>query len=220
MQIADFPSPIPPAGGAPAHGPAAERPVTTNLWAFLLWLAATRGVALTGWAALCGWAAAAPEAFAAAMADFAGPAGAGLESRLLAAWLLHADLRPGDRLLLAARLAAAEREGVSRFVTLHVEEAVEAAALWQSVAAARASVLVLPSGLLDQAAMRQPDRADLSALRLILVLGGPPGAALRRRVGVWVRPDLVLVARRGRRCWGSPLDPAPDADPWPAECLP
>ncbi|MDE2515263.1 MAG: hypothetical protein KGL12_04485 [Rhodospirillales bacterium] len=207
MQIADFASLPPSECGAPAHGAAAERRVTTNLWAFLYWLAVTRGVALPGWAGLCDWAASAPEAFAAAMADFAGPAGAGLDSRMLAAWLLHADLRPGDRLALAATLTAAERAVPARFAAVSLVVAPSPATLWQEVAAARASVLVLPLGLLDQAARRQPARADLSALRLILVLGGVPGAALRRRIGVWVRPDLVLLARRGRRCWGSPLDP-------------
>ena len=51
--------------------PSREHVVTTNAWAFLHWLEATRGMKLDGWAGLHRFSASDPIAFRAAVAAFA-----------------------------------------------------------------------------------------------------------------------------------------------------
>lgn len=194
--------------------------MTCNLWAFLHWLDWTRGVRLHGWAALCDWADANPTAFAAHLADFAGPEGAGLAPAMLAGLLLHTDLRPGDRVLLAGAPAAAGWQGAARFAAALMTADPTSETLWQSVAEAGASVLIAPAGLIDRAAFARPGRASLGGLRLILTTDGPPSIGARRRVFTWVKPDILLLARRGALAWGSPLDPLPADVEWMPRPLP
>jgi hypothetical protein len=126
--------------------------------------------------------------------------------RPLADLLLHADLRPDDRLLVVGPAwpwLAALLEG-----TAIIFAAAAPATLLATTAAERASVLVAPAQILAEAAFQRPRRRpDLAQLRTIIATGGPLSPEGRRRIYTWVKSDLMLLARTGDTLWGNPLEP-------------
>ncbi len=244
--------------------PSPEQILTTNAWAFLHWLEATRGMALEGWGGLHGFSAADPAGFRAAFAAFAGlPEGPsritrhagerealvlrdalggrrtvsrdelaadhvglsklGLPADIIAAvarlWpratltqaladlLLHQDIRPDDRVLIAGNpswpVLAALLEGATILFHAGRPDRLLAAA-----AEEQASVLVAPAAwLADLSFQRSVPRPDLRALRSIVSTGGPLAPEARIRVSTWIRPNLMLLARAGETIWGNPLEP-------------
>lgn len=127
--------------------------------------------------------------------------------RPLAAVLLHGDVRPDDRVLVAGTSSwpwlAALLDGTT--IILAAPGPTELLAITEQE---RASVLVAPAAMIGEAAFRRPGRRpNLAALRIILAIGGPLSPEGRRRVYTWIRPDLVLLARSGDTIWGNPLEP-------------
>jgi len=210
------------AGGEILYVPSRERTVSTNTWAFLHWLAAVRGVRLADWAAMLDWSAAAPEAFRAAMADFArlaANAGAAEIARA-ALLLLLLDIRPDDRLLAAGApdLAA----DAARFTTVLAARGTPET-LFEEAADQASSIVLAPASDLARALFRRPaGRHDLSALREVVALGGPLPANERTRLYTWVKADLMLIGLAGEIAWGDPLAPVlrePAARPVPGALL-
>ena len=127
--------------------------------------------------------------------------------RPLADLLLHADLRPDDRLLVADTASwpwlAALLEG-----TTVILAAGSPATLLATVADERATVLVAPARTLAEAAFqRARHRPDLAGLRSIIATGGPLSPEGRTRIYTWIKSDLMLLARTGDTFWGNPLEP-------------
>ena len=239
--------------------PSREHMLTTNAWAFLHWLEATRGIVLDGWAGLHGYSAADPVGLRAALAAFANlpeapsrllrhagerealvlhgadasrralsrdelaadPAGLPTDiaaaiarlwprpslARALADLLLHQDVRPDDRVLVAANPTwpslAALLEGATVIIYAGRPDRLLAA-----VAEEQASILVAPSAwLADLSFQRSVRRPDLRALRSIVITGGPLAPEARIRVATWIKPNLMLLARAGETIWGNPLEP-------------
>jgi acyl-coenzyme A synthetase/AMP-(fatty) acid ligase len=121
--------------------------------------------------------------------------------------LLHADLRPDDRVLVAAGppwpwlLARRYRTQVVL---------ASSPPLLSRAAEEQATILVADAGMLAEAAFQRPGRRpDLSRLRCVVALGGPLAPEARARVYTWLKSDVLLLARAGHRLWGSPLDPVP-----------
>jgi len=196
------------------YAPPRERVLATNAWAFLHWIATTRGVHLADWSALQAWSGAKPLAFASAVRAFAGlPDDADAASvRREAGLLLHLDLRPDDTLLVAG---GSDWSGARRYVTsVTKHDARTPGALLRAAAGTGVSVLVAPAAQLDREAFRLgAGRLDLARLRLVVVLGGPMPGNARARLYTWVKPDLMLVARAGDTVWGDPLSPVLRAPP-------
>ena len=186
------------------YAPNPERVVTTNAWAFLHWLRTTRGVPLADWAALQTWSASQPAAFAGAIRVFARqPDAAPALVAPLAEALLHADLRPDDRVLVSGPLMpwlAAQANGTSIVPIAGTDPLAEAAGQ-------AATVLVAPEQVLGNAAVRRPRRLNLAPLHTIVATGGPMSPEARRRIYTWVKADVMLLARTGDTLWGSPLEP-------------
>jgi hypothetical protein len=250
--------------------PDRERVATTNAWAFLHWLRATRGIDLPGWAALQRWAARDQTVFRETIAafgrlpavpqrlprhsgqqealvlsradgsrlafsrdqlrhpqqnplpptgdgevdrrvpaDVAAPLGrlwpSALLIRPMAELLLHADLRPDDRLVVVGAAwpwLAALLEG-----TVVILAAASPGALLATAAEERATVLVAPAqALAETAFQRARRRPHLAHLRTIVASGGPLSPEGRRRVYTWIKSDLLLLARTGDTFWGNPLE--------------
>jgi len=124
--------------------------------------------------------------------------------RPLADLLLHADLRPGDRLLVVGPAwpwLASLLEGTAVILAAPTD-------LLATAAEERASVLVSPAQILAESAFRRPGRRpDLEHLRTIIPTGGPLSPEGRRRIYTWVKSDLMLLARTGDTLWGNPLEP-------------
>lgn len=122
----------------------------------------------------------------------------------LAELLLHADLRPDDRMMVAGSpswpwLAA---------LRLSTTAIVATTPLLETAAEERASVMVAPAGALSEAAFPRPGRRpDLGSLRSIIAVGGPLSPEGRARIYTWIKPDLMLLARSGDTVWGNPLEP-------------
>ncbi len=198
------------------YTPPRERVVATNAWAFLRWLAATRGILLPDWAALQRWSAVEFPAFASAFRAFSSLPDEHDPRRLreAAGLLLHLDLRPDDMLLVAG---ASDWPGATRHVASLGRHAGAPENLLHAAADTGASVLVAPAARLDRVAFRLgAGRHDLSRLRLVVALGGPMAANVRVRFYTWVKPDLMLLARAGDTLWGDPLSPVlrtPPAQP-------
>ncbi|MGC8476273.1 MAG: hypothetical protein ACP5NP_07955 [Acetobacteraceae bacterium] len=193
---------------APLLIPNPERIAATNAWAFLRALTPLirppPASAPTGWAGLAAAVAAAPMA---ARARFDSCAGPGPIAR--ADLLLWADFRPADTVLIAGvppEPWAAARANIARF-EITTKDPLAAAA------ATAASVLILPAAALETLATPRPQRADLPALRSLILTGGPASPAARARALAWIKADLLLLARAGNRFWGSPLDPVLDVPP-------
>jgi hypothetical protein len=125
--------------------------------------------------------------------------------RPLADILLHADVRPDDRLLISGAAwpwRAAELLGATVLI------APVAADLLTTAATECASILVATASTLAEAAFRRPSRRrDLSNLRTIVATGGPLSPEGRRRIYTWVKSDVMLLARTGDTSWGNPLEP-------------
>jgi hypothetical protein len=124
--------------------------------------------------------------------------------RPLAEVLLHADLRPDDRVLIAGPhwpWLVALLQGTSLILASPPTN------LLAAVAAERATVLTGPAPAIAQAAFRRPSRPDLSALRTIVATGGPLSPEERTRIYTWVKTDIMLLARTGDTLWGNPLEP-------------
>ena len=181
---------------APLSLPHPERVATTNAWAFLRALRPLQRPGPVSWACLVAAVAADP---AAALAQFRALAGPGPDAR--ADLLLWADLRPDDVILLAAVPAAAWQAAEVAALRSTTEDPLTAAAT------TGATVLVLPATRLETASFPRPARADLAALRTVILLGGPASPAARARALAWIKPDLLLLGRAGSRFWGNPLDP-------------
>ncbi len=225
------------------YAPDRERVVTTNAWAFLHWLRTMRSVDLPDWAALQRWSVADQAAFGQVIAAFArlpdtpvqladcagrlspSPPDSGVAKLLEQRWppatlirpmaelLLHADLRPDDRLLVCGPAwpwLAALLERTAIILAAPTD-------LLATAAAERATVLVVPAQALAEAAFQRPrHRPDLRALRTIIATGGPLSPEGRRRIYTWVKADLMLLARTGDTFWGNPLEPVraqPQATP-------
>jgi hypothetical protein len=239
--------------------PTREQVVTTNAWAFLHWLEATRGLLLDGWDALHRYSASEPVAFRAAIAAFArlpetpsrilrhtgerealvlraadgsrqafsrdalAASATGLPTdmataiirpwpraslaRALADLLLYQDIRPDDRVLLAASPSwpalAMLLEGTTVIFYAGRPDRLLAAA-----AEEQATVFVAPaSWMADLSFQRTVPRPDLRALRSIVLTGGPLAPEARIRVSTWIKPNLMLLARAGDTIWGNPLEP-------------
>ncbi len=121
--------------------------------------------------------------------------------------LLHADLRPDDRLLV---FGAAWPWLVALLEGSTVTLATTAAAMLAVAAEERATVLVAPASTLAEAAFQRPrNRPNLASLRSIIATGGPLSPEGRRRIYTWVKSDLMLLARTGDTVWGNPLEPVP-----------
>jgi hypothetical protein len=153
-----------------------------------------------------------PAEIAASLARLWPPA---LLVRPLADLLLHADIRPDDRLLTVGPAwpwLVALLQGTA--LTL---AAAPANAVLSVAADERATVLIAPAQLLAEAAFqRARKRPDLAALRTIVATGGPLSPEGRRRIYTWVKSDLMLLARTGDTLWGNPLEPVlirPSATP-------
>ena len=125
--------------------------------------------------------------------------------RPLADTLLHADVRPDDRLLVSGAAwpwRAAELLGAAVLLVP------TAADLLTTAAAERATILVAAASALAEMAFRRPShRPDLSSLRTIIATGGPLSPEGRRRIYTWVKSDVMLLARTGDTFWGSALEP-------------
>jgi hypothetical protein len=187
--------------------PSAERLASTNAWAFLHWLRATRGIDLAGWAGLLEWAAEAPVAARAAVRDFARqPDVAEVLIPQLAETLLFLDLRPDDVLLLADAQPNPWQTVALTGARL-VRYAGPAADWLETAAREGASVVAVPAAWLDTGSFQRRQRLDVRALRLILALGGQLSAEAAGRIYAWVKPDVMLLARAGERVWGDPLSP-------------
>jgi hypothetical protein len=131
----------------------------------------------------------------------------GLLIRPLAELLLHADLRPDDRLLVVGSAPwpwlAALLEG-----TTVILAAATPAALLAIAAEEHATVLAAPAQTLAEAAFqRARRRPNLGALHTIIATGGPLSPEGRTRVYTWIKSDLMLLARSGDTFWGNPLEP-------------
>ena len=127
--------------------------------------------------------------------------------RPLADILLHADLRPDDRLLVAGAAAWPWLVALLEGTTI-ILAAATPATLLQTAAEEAASVLVAPAQWLADAAFRRAGhRPDLARLRTIVASGGPLSPEARIRVYTWVKSDLLLLARTGDTLWGNPLEP-------------
>jgi hypothetical protein len=127
--------------------------------------------------------------------------------RPLADLLLHADLRPDDRVIIAGSAAwpwlAALLEG-----TTVILAAATPATLLATAAEEVATVLVAPARALAEAAFqRARRRPDLANLRTIIATGGPLSPEGRTRIYTWIKSDLMLLARTGDTLWGNPLEP-------------
>ena len=239
--------------------PSREQVLTTNAWAFLHWLEATRGVVLEGWAGLQGFSASDPVGFRAAFAAFANlpetPSRIGrhtgerealvlrdsegerrafsrdeltasatslptdIATALIRLWpraslarpladlLLHQDIRPDDRVMLAASPSWPALAALLEGATL-IFHAGRPDRLLAAVAEEQASILVAPAAwLADMSFQRSIPRPDLRALRSIVVTGGPLAPEARIRVSTWIKPNLMLLARAGDTIWGNPLEP-------------
>lgn len=133
--------------------------------------------------------------------------------RPLADALLYADLRPDDRVLVAGSCWP-WLTSVIQGTTLILAPPADLLAV---AAEERATAIIAPAATVAQAAFRRPGgRPDLSALREILVTGGPMSPQERVRVYTWIKPDLMLLARSGDTLWGNPMEPVlarPTASP-------
>jgi hypothetical protein len=127
--------------------------------------------------------------------------------RPLADLLLHADLRPDDRLLVVGSAAwpwlAVLLEG-----TTVILAATTPPSLLATAAEEGATVIVTPAQTLAEVAFqRARHRPNLACLRTIIAVGGPLSPEGRSRVYTWIKPDLMLLARTGDTLWGNPLEP-------------
>jgi hypothetical protein len=127
--------------------------------------------------------------------------------RPLAELLLHADLRPDDRLVVCGAPAwpwlAALLEGTSVILAAATADTLLAIAAEEA-----ATVLVAPATVVGEAAFqRSRRRPNLANLRSIIATGGPLSPQGRARVYTWIKSDLMLLARTGDTLWGNPLEP-------------
>lgn len=128
-------------------------------------------------------------------------------ARALAELLLHQDIRPDDRVLLAASPAWPALAALLEGATL-IFYAGRPDRLLATVAEEQASILLAPAAwLADLSFQRRGPRPDLRALRSIVLTGGPLAPEARLRVATWIKPDLLLLARAGDTIWGNPLEP-------------
>jgi hypothetical protein len=122
----------------------------------------------------------------------------------LAELLLHTDVRPDDRLLVSGApwpWLAALLEGTTVILASpsHLLDIAEEE---------RATILVVPADILANTAFPHPGRRpELPALRAIVATGGPLSQQGRRRVYIWVKADVMLLARSGDAFWGNPMEP-------------
>jgi hypothetical protein len=131
----------------------------------------------------------------------------GLLIRPLADLLLHADLRPDDRLLVAGSVAWPWLAGLLEGTTV-ILGAANVAGLLAAAADAAATVLVAPAPVLAEAAFLRPrQRPNLARMRTIIATGGPLSPEGRTRIYTWIKSDVMLLARTGDTFWGNPLEP-------------
>ena len=130
--------------------------------------------------------------------------------RLHAEILLHADLRPDDRVLVMAGPPWPWLLALRYRTQVVLASPLPPPTLLSRVAEEQATILVADAGVLPDAAFQRPGRRlDLSRLRCVVALGGPLAPEARARVYTWLKSDVLLLARAGDRLWGSPLDPVP-----------
>jgi hypothetical protein len=151
--------------------PTREQVVTTNAWAFLHWLEATRGLLLDGWDALHRYSASEPVAFRAAIAAFARLPET--PSRILR--------HTGEREALVLRAADGSRQAFSR-------DALAASATGLPTDMATAIIRPWPRASLARALADLPRRPRAAGRQPILAsagdaAGGHDGDLLRRPPG-------------------------------------
>lgn len=124
--------------------------------------------------------------------------------------LLHADMRPNDRVLVAAGPPWPWLLALRHRTQLVLAPPPSPAALLAVAAEEQATILVADAGAVPDAAFqRAGERPNLSRLRCIIALGGPLAPEARARIYTWLKSDVLLLARAGDRLWGSALDPVP-----------
>ncbi len=194
--------------------PSPELMRTTNAWALLHWLSVQQAADITDWQALQRWSIAEPAAFQAAIREFAqleegaGPA----RVRQAASVLLHLDVRPDDRVLIAGE--ADNLAAVMPATTAILRYRGVPEALLQAAGEQKASVVIAPAGVLARATFRRVGQRDvLAPLRLIVSLGDKLAPMLRTRIYTWVKQDVMLLAQAGDTIWGDPLSPVLRAPP-------
>jgi hypothetical protein len=127
--------------------------------------------------------------------------------RPLAELLLHADLRPDDRLLVIGSVPWPWLAGLLEGTTIILATAAPATLL-ATTADEGTTILVAPAEALAEAAFqRARRRPNLGPLRMIIATGGPLSPEGRTRIYTWVKADLMLLARTGDTLWGNPLEP-------------
>ncbi len=118
--------------------------------------------------------------------------------------LLHADVRPDDRLVVTGSSwpwLAALLAGTTVIVASPSD-------LMDTAQEECATILVASAGVLANAAFPRPGRRyQLPELRTIVATGGPLSPEGRRRIYTWVKADVMLLARSGDTFWGNPLEP-------------
>jgi hypothetical protein len=124
----------------------------------------------------------------------------------LADLLLHADVRPDDRLIVVGSTwpwLVALLEGAAVILATATADAV-----LETVADEGATVLVTPAQTLAETAFhRLRRRPHLANLRTIIATGGPLSPEGRTRTYTWIKSDLMLLARTRDTLWGNPLEP-------------
>ncbi len=124
--------------------------------------------------------------------------------------LLHADIRPDDRVLVAAGPPWPWLLALRHRTRLVLVPTPPSPALLAIAAEEQATILVADAASLPDAAFQRAGRRpDLSQLRCIIALGGPLAPEARARIYTWLKADVMLLARAGDRLWGSTLDPVP-----------
>jgi hypothetical protein len=124
--------------------------------------------------------------------------------------LLHSDLRPDDRVLVAVGPPWPWLLALRHRTRLVLAPPPAPPALLAMAAEEEATILVADARTLPDAAFqRAGPRPDLSRLRGIIAVGGPLAPEARARIYTWLKPDVMLLARAGDRLWGSALDPVP-----------
>jgi hypothetical protein len=124
--------------------------------------------------------------------------------RPFAELLLHTDLRPDDRLLVsgASWPWLAGLLGGTTLIFSRPDDLLNAAE------EEGATILVAAPHVLAEAAFPRSGRwPALSHLRTVVASGGPLSPEARRRIYIWLKADVMLLARTGDTFWGNPLEP-------------
>ena len=123
----------------------------------------------------------------------------------LAELLLHADLRPDDRLLIAGSPVWPWLAALLAGTTLILADP-SPNTLLATVGKEQASVLVAPSVVIAEAVFGSGNHQPLGPLRMIIATDGPAPPETLKRIAV-MAPDAMVLARSDDTLWGTPLEP-------------